>query len=134
MMWLNILFLVLAALVPFSTKVLEVNEVLLASPDSEMTSAGLFFTAMTIGTILLLLLMWQYATRNHRLVNKNLNEQTIAAINRVILVGVTIMISGTVLSFFLPLVAWLGFVALVYMIIVTANGRTRLTKGRAKEG
>ena len=123
LMWLNILFLVLAALVPFSTKVLEVNDVLFSGPDSEWTTAGLFFTAMTIGTILLLLGMWQYATSSYRLVNADLDRRTIYVIKRVILIGVSIMTIGTLLSFFFPLAGWLGFVALAYMIVVTARGR-----------
>lgn len=126
LMWLNILFLVLAALVPFSTKVLEVNEVLFAGPESEWTTAGLFFTAMTVGTILLLLVMWQYATRGYRLVDDDIDERIISAMNRVILIGVSIMSIGTIFSYFFPLAGWLGFVALVYVIVVTARGRHRV--------
>jgi uncharacterized membrane protein len=122
LMWLNIFFLVLAALVPFSTKVLEVNEVLFAGPESEWTTAGLFFTAMTIGTILLLLVMWQYATRGYRLVDTDLDKRTISALKRVILIGASIMSIGTILSYFFALAGWLGFIALAYMIVVTARG------------
>ncbi len=123
LMWLNILFLVLAALVPFSTKVLEVNDVLFSGPDSEWTTAGLFFTAMTIGTILLLLVIWQYATSGYRLVDADLDKRTVKVMKRVILIGVGIMSIGTILAFFFPLAGWLGFVALAYMIVMTARGR-----------
>jgi uncharacterized membrane protein len=125
LMWLNIIFLVLAALVPFSTKVLEVNEVLIAGPDSEWTAAGFFFSAMTVGTILLLLVIWQYATRNYRLIDRDIDKRTVSALSRVILVGTGIMSLGVLLSYFYPPASWLGFVALAYMIIVTARGRHR---------
>lgn len=129
LLWMNILFLVLAALVPFSTKVLEVNEALIAGPDSQWTSAGLFFTAMTVGAILLLLIMWRYASRDYRLIDQGIDHRTVSVFNRVILIGAGIMCLGTVLSYFYPPAGLLGFVALAYMIVMTARGRHRSVAG-----
>ena len=121
LMWLNILFLMFAALVPFSAKVLSENEVLFASADSEMNAASLFFTLTTIASILTLFAMWQYATRGHRLVDPDIDARIIPTISRIILVGTTINLIGVVLSFFIPWAGYIAFIALVYMIIVTAR-------------
>jgi uncharacterized membrane protein len=125
LMWLNILFLILAALVPFSTKALMVNEALIPTAGSEPNAAGTFFNVAAIGSILLLFAMWQYATRGHRLVRADIDARTVSGINRVILIGVAIMTAGILLSYIFPLGALLGFVALVFVIIATARGRYR---------
>jgi uncharacterized membrane protein len=125
LMWLNILFLVLAALVPFSTKALMVNEALIPTAGSEPNAAGTFFNVAAIGSILLLLAMWQYATRGHRLVAGDIDARTVSGINRVILIGVAIMSAGILLSYVFPLGALLGFVAMAFVVIATARGRYR---------
>ena len=122
-MWLNILFLIFAALVPFSAKVLSVNEALLATAESEMNAAAGFFTITTIASILTLFAMWQYATRGYRLVNPDIDARIIPTLSRIILVGITINLIGVVLSFFIPLAGYIAFIALVYMIVVTARSK-----------
>jgi len=125
--WLNILFLIFAALVPFSAKVLSVNNALLATAESEMNAAYGFFTITTIASILTLLAMWQYATRGHRLVDPEIDKRITAGISRVILIGTALNLIGVLLSFFVSWAGYIGFVALIYMVIATASGRYRLS-------
>ena len=67
--WLNLLFLLWIALLPFFTKILSHYQnvplgVILYAIDQ--TSAGIFLT-----------LIWMYASRNHQLIDKNMKEKAI---------------------------------------------------------
>jgi uncharacterized membrane protein len=128
LIWLNILFLMLASMVPFSTKVLSANEVLLPRAQGESNAASTFFAVTTMTTILVLLVMWRYATRGHRLVDRDIDERIIPALTRVIVIGITINAIGVVVSYVLPWAGLLSFVAIAYMIITTAYGRYRPVK------
>lgn len=123
LVWLNIVFLVLASLIPYATKVLSVNEMLFVGPQDEWNAAGGFFVITTIPTMLVLLALWQYATKGYRLVNRDMDKRIIPVLTRVILIGVTINAIGIVLSFFYPPAGSIGLLALAFMIIVTAYGR-----------
>ena len=123
LVWLNILFLMSAALVPFSTAVLRVNESLVPGTPVVSKIPGLFYAASTIGTILILLGIWQYATRRHRLVNPDIDKRVVTAFKKVILIGVSIMLVGTVLSIFIPLAAILSLVSLVFVLFATGRAR-----------
>ena len=122
-MWLNILFLIFAALVPFSAKVMSENNILLATTNSEMNAAYGFFTVTTIASILTLLAMWKYATRGYHLVDTDIDPRIIPTISRIILVGTAVNVLGVVLSTLIPWAGYIGFIAMVYMIFMTARGK-----------
>jgi uncharacterized membrane protein len=130
LIWLNIVFLMLASLVPFSTKVTMVNETLL--PESEWTAADGFFVVTAIATLLMLLIIWQYATRGYRLVDRNIDERIISVLTKVMVIGPTIMLIGVVLERFIAWGSLLAFVAMAFMIIATAYGRYRPVGGRTE--
>jgi uncharacterized membrane protein len=131
--WLNIVFLVLAALVPYATKILKENEVLFRDiQDPGWDAAGGFFAITTMATILMLLVMWQYATRGYRLVDRDIDQRIISVLNRVIVIGVGINLVGTILSVFYTPFGLLSFVAMAYVIFATAYGRYRPVKETAK--
>jgi uncharacterized membrane protein len=132
LIWLNILFLMLASMVPFSTKVLSLNEALLPSAQGESNASTAFFAITTIATILVLLTLWQYATRGYRLVDRDIDRRIIPALTRVILIGVIITAIGMALSYVVSWAGLLGFVALAYMIVATAYGRYRPGEGRTE--
>jgi uncharacterized membrane protein len=112
--WINVVFLMFAALVPLSTKV---------NNTYPSNSATMFYFVTTVITILLLLAMWVYATRGYRLVEKNLDMRTIKFVSRTIIIGTTIFILSLIGQFFInPDIGYLGFVSLAYMIIATAYG------------
>jgi len=71
--------------------------------------------------------MWQYATRGHRLVDPEIDKRITAGISRVILIGTALNLIGVLLSFFVSWAGYIGFVALIYMVIATASGRYRLS-------
>jgi uncharacterized membrane protein len=125
LIWLNILFLMLASMVPFSTKVLSANEVLLPRAQGEPNAATTFFALTTMATILVLLVIWRYATRGHRLVDLDIDKRIIPALTRVIVIGVTINAIGVVVSYVFPWAGLLSFVAMAFMIVATAYGRYR---------
>jgi uncharacterized membrane protein len=134
LMWLNILFLVFAALVPFSAKVLSENNLLLATSESEMSTAFGFFNITTIASILTLLIMWQYASRGYRLIDPDMDERIVPAISRVILTGVIITFIGFILTFLIPWAGYIGLFAMVYMIVMTAYGRYRPAEQEIDQG
>ncbi len=122
LVWLNVLFLMFAALVPFSTNVLKANRLLPGSPVHCYTASAFYYTS-TIVTFLVLLGIWQYATRGYRLVDRDIDERIISQINKVFIVGVTLMAPAVVFSYFIPQAGYIGFLALAYVIAATAYGR-----------
>jgi uncharacterized membrane protein len=67
--WLNLLFLLWIALLPFFTKILDQYPNLQAAVvlyASDQAAAGIFMT-----------LSWWYASRNYRLIDKNMKDSTI---------------------------------------------------------
>ncbi|MFC2050634.1 TMEM175 family protein [Chloroflexota bacterium] len=92
--WINIGILMFVALMPFSTDV--------AGDYSGETLAELLFSANLMILGLLFLLNWWYSCRNHRLVDPDLDRETIAGgIRRNCVIPVVAAIS-MVLSFFIP--------------------------------
>ena len=132
LIWLNILFLMLASLVPFSTKVLSANEVLLPRAQGESNAATTFFAVTTMASILVLLLIWRYATGGHRLVDRDIDGRIIPALTRVILIGVTIYAIGVVVSYIFTWAGLLSYVAMAFMIFSTTYGRYRPVEGRTE--
>jgi hypothetical protein len=86
-----------------------------------------------MATILVLLAIWQYATRRHRLVDRDIDKRIISVMNRIILIGVGINFIGVILSIFFAPAGLLSFVAMAYMIMATAYGHYRPIKRKAKQ-
>jgi len=95
--WLNLLFLLWIALLPFFTKILDSyntvqSAVVLYAVDQ--AAAGIFMS-----------LMWWYATRNHRLVDRNLKKSTIRSRLLATIVTPIIFIVSMGISFASPTIA-----------------------------
>jgi len=109
--WLNLLFLLWIALLPFFTKILDqyinlqLGVVLYAT---DQAAAGIFLT-----------LIWMYASKNHRLIDKNMNESSIKfGIFRNVLAPIFFFVSMGI-SFVSPglaVVSWLGMVPVFFVI------------------
>jgi hypothetical protein len=82
-----------------------------------------------MATILVLLVIWRYATGGHRLVDRDIDERIIPALTRVVLIGVTINAIGVVVSVVFPWAGLLSFVAMAFMIVATAYGGYRPVEG-----
>lgn len=102
--WINIGILMFVALMPFSTDVV-------GSYGNE-TLAELLFSANLMVLGLLFLLNWWYACRNHRLVDHDLDRETIVGGIRRSCVTPVVAAISMVLSLFIP--RW-GL--MVYMLI-----------------
>jgi uncharacterized membrane protein len=115
LVWLSIIFLLFAVLVPLGTK--------LNSYKEYQTTFGLaFFSSTSLISILLLLLIWIYATKGNRLVDSDLDKRTISFVKNTILIGSGLFLISIVGSYFIPNFGYFGFVSLIYMIIATAYG------------
>ena len=104
-----------AALVPLATKVNNTYEY-------QSQFGTLFYTLTTVVSILLLLVMWIYATRGYRLVDKNLDKKTIMFVTKTIIIGTMIYLISIVGSYIIPEIGYLAYVSLAYMIIATSYG------------
>jgi len=116
LIWLNILFLMFVALIPFSTSLF-----------------GKFgakqITALIYGVNMLLLFnlgwaIWAYATGKHRLVNSDLDPSLIRSASLMGLVYALIMIPAIGISFIKPIVSFYIYIFIVVVFIIsTALGR-----------
>ena len=102
--WINIGILMFVALMPFSTDVV--------GDYSGETMAGLVVSANLMILGLLFLLNWWYACRNHRLVDADLDRETIVAGIRRSCVTPGVAAVSMVLAFFVP-----GWGLWAYMLI-----------------
>jgi len=125
LVWLNILFLAIAALVPFWTSVLNTNEGFLARA---------YYGSYMVLTNLILLVMWVYATRGYRLVSQDIDERVVSFLKKVILVG-SFMIALVILAAYIDIrLAYLFYVPAAFFIIATARGPYKsFFRGRTKQ-
>jgi uncharacterized membrane protein len=128
--WLNMVFLMSAALVPFSANMLNANE-LLPGMETKANAALMFFTINTIVTILILLVIWLYATGGKRLVDKDIDKRIVATLTKIMLIGPIIMVITVIISLFIPEAGYLTFIAPLFMIGMTAYGRFMPGFGRS---
>lgn len=116
LVWLNILFLMFVALIPFSTSLF-----------------GKFgakqITALIYGVNMLLIFnsgwsIWAYATGKHRLVDSDLDPGLIRGANLMGLVYTLIMIPAIGISFVKPIISFYIYIFFVVVFIIsTALGR-----------
>jgi uncharacterized membrane protein len=124
--WLNITYLACTSLVPFWTEVLNSNE-------------GIFRVILSYGiymifTFFVLLVILEYATRDYRLIDRDIDTRTISILKKVILIGSSIVAIGVLFSHFTPYAGYLLLVAGSFFVITTAYGRHRpQSKKKAKK-
>ncbi len=114
LVWLNVLFLMFAALVPFSTKVNQLY------PESY--SGYAFFILTTVITFLLIMVIWRYATRGYRLVDQDISRETINFVNKIIIIGTILTLGVLIITYFIPWFGYTGFIPMIYVIIAIAYG------------
>jgi TMEM175 potassium channel family protein len=103
--WLNLLFLLWIALLPFFTKILDqyINlQLAIVLYAFDQAGAGFFMT-----------LSWWYSSRNHRLVDRTLKERTIKYITMRNAVAPVSFIVSMGLSFFGVIVAFVSWFAMI---------------------
>jgi len=93
LVWLNVVFLMFAALLPFPTDLLA--ECIL----HESNVVVILYGVAHVATGMTLLAMWWYAVRGRRLVPADIDAATIRAIYRTLLMGPAMYVCGAALSF-----------------------------------
>jgi uncharacterized membrane protein len=115
--WLNLMFLVWIALLPFFTKILnqygnlQLAVVLYAF---DQAGAGLFMT-----------LSWWYSSRKHRLIDKTLKDRTIKYITLRNAIPVLSFVISMGLSFFGAIVAFASWFAMIPALMLTRRFERR---------
>lgn len=130
LVWLNILFLAVASLVPFWTKV--INEIPDITDEPELYSPfGAFLGAMYYGvymvfTFIVLLGIWYYATKDYRLVDRDIDKRSISDLYMVMIVGACIVALVTLGMYFIPVLGNLLWIAGVWFVVSTIYARHRM--------
>jgi uncharacterized membrane protein len=109
--WLNLLFLLWIALLPFFTKILDQYNTLQSAVvlyATDQAAAGIF-TSLT----------WWYASRNHRLVDKNLKESEIRSRLIISVIAPLFFIISIGISFASPIIATYSWLAMFPVLFLT---------------
>jgi uncharacterized membrane protein len=108
--WLNLLFLLWIALLPFFTKILN--------QYANLQLAVVLYAFDQFGAGFFMTLSWWYSSRNHRLVDKTLEGKTIKYITLRNAVAPLSFIISMGLSFFGALVAFISWFGMVPALIL----------------
>ena len=108
--WLNLLFLLWIALLPFFTKILSHYQslplgVILYAVDQ--AAAGIFLT-----------LIWVYASRNHHLIDKNMNETAIRYATIRSIIAPIFFLASMGIAFLNPIVATIFWVGMFPVLLI----------------
>lgn len=111
--WINIILLMLVVLVPFSTA-------LIGEYHIYSKVAVIFYGANGFLGMLMLNIIWWYATKNKRLIDRKVEPKTIKQFQIKILIGALTFIPAIALSFINPLISIAMYVLIIlYGIIST---------------
>lgn len=127
LIWLNIAFLAFSSMVPFWTIV--INH---ASEAGDLESYITFYYGMyMIAVFLTLIGIWQLATTNKYLVGRDFDPRLVSPFNKVILVGIIILVIASVASTLPGDIAYLGyllFAAAAWFFVATIYGPHKIFK------
>ncbi len=121
--WLNLLFLLWIALLPFFTKILDQYNTLQTAVvlyATDQAAAGIFMT-----------LSWWYASRNHRLVDKNLKKSVMRSRLLTNAVAPFFFIISIGISFVSPVIAtysWFAMFPVLFLVHRLERESTRINK------
>ncbi len=119
-LWLNVLFMMSVGVIPFSTSVLGAN----FSRRSAVILYG--FNLSFAG--LALYLIWWYATRNHRLVDHDIDPHVILSAKRRILVGPAVNIVAIGLAFIAPIISVVLYISELAFFILPGHIDVHFTR------
>ena len=133
LLFLNILFLMCVAFIPFTTALLA--EYLKAS-GAEQATAGAVYAGTLAVTAILFTLLWLYAAGNYRLVSRNLDPSLLRAMTRRYVLGTVAYLIAFALAF-VSVTASLVLIVILALIFVLPEPGDRPRKGspgRARRG
>jgi uncharacterized membrane protein len=136
LLFLNILFLLCVAFIPFPTALLA--EYIQGSEGERQTAIAVYSGTLAV-TGIFFTLLWLYAANDYRLVNRPLNPRLLRAMTRRYLIGAALYIIAFAIAF-ISAVASLGLIVGLALLFVlpepgerpSPNGRTE-TPGDAKD-
>ena len=113
LMWLNILFLMFVAMMPFFARLVgEFGE-------NSLALASYAFWLMLTG--LVLDLIWWYASKNLRLVDPEIDPDLVFFVHRRVLIAPVLYLISIGVAFISPLITKLIFVAIIVIYIVPSS-------------
>jgi uncharacterized membrane protein len=126
LIWLNVFFLLCIAFLPVPTKVLGLQ--------GDQQAAVIFYVGSLTVAGLFIILLWWYATSNHRLVDKQLDAALIRHHMQRALIGPLIFVLSIGLSFFHPFLAEMSWL-LIFVAIYFHERlyRQRITRPHKRE-
>jgi uncharacterized membrane protein len=130
LLFLNILFLMCVAFIPFPTALLAEY---LDGSGAERETAGVIYAGTLAVTAVFFTLLWLYAAANRRLVNRNLDPSLLRAMTRRYLLGSVAYLLVFLLAF-VNVAASLALIVALALLFVLPEPGDRLSKegfGRA---
>jgi uncharacterized membrane protein len=126
LIWLNVLFMAVAALIPFSTA--------LVAEYRNLTIVALVYGLNMLAAFAAAWAIWAYATQGRRLTSDDLDTVLIKGGNRMGIVYFAVLCTITALAFASPLAAYIAYAAFIALIIgSTMLGRWEAVMIWAKE-
>ncbi len=110
LLWLNILFLLSVATMPFPTG-------LLVQYTNQRLSLIVFAATLVVAGLLLDLIWW-YVTRDRRLVDEKMQRSFVTSVHRRILIAPFLYLIAIFASFFSVILAYLVFLAVIIYYVV----------------
>jgi len=111
--WLNLLFLLWIALLPFFTKILE--------QYGNLQIAVVLYAADQAAAGFLLTLSWWYASLNHRLVDENLKSSAIRWVLRRDAIAPVFFVVSIGVSFISPTAAFMFWFGMIPVLIIASR-------------
>lgn len=118
-LWINIVFLMFVALIPFSTS--------LVGDYSNEPLAEVFFGSNILMLSMLLLCSWTYATNHHRLVDRSLDGRRIALVKKRGVVTMLIVVLAIGLSFIDPQISSFAYLLIPVLLGVLEHRHRKMT-------
>jgi uncharacterized membrane protein len=131
LLFLNILFLMCVAFIPFPTALLA--DYLLSS-GAERTTAGAVYAGTLAVTAVFFTLLWLYAAANYRLLHRNLDPSLLRAMTRRYVFGTFAYLVAFALAFVNVAASLILIVVLALLFVLPEPGERRATPQPARRG
>ena len=130
LLFLNILFLMCVAFIPFPTALLA--DYLLSPVAERTTTVGAVYAGTLAVTAVFFTLLWLYAAANYRLVNRNLDPSLLRAMTRRYVFGMVAYLVAFALAFVNVAASLILIVVLALLFVLPEPGERRTTPHPAR--